>query len=84
MGTHPDIDHFGIFAQAARENRPEILTCDIEKARVSASFCLLADIAYRLNRDLKFDPRTERFHDAEANAMLTREYRKPFEVPEKV
>ena len=44
----------------------------------------MADIAYRLNRDLKFDTGTERFHDSEANAMLTREYRKPFEVPAKV
>lgn len=80
----PDIDHFGIFAQAVRENKPEILTCDIEEARVSANYCLMADIAYRLNRDLKFDPATERFDDAEANAMLSRRYREPFVVPEKV
>ncbi len=84
MGAHPDIDHYGIFVQAVRENRPEILTCDIEEARLSATFCLLADIAYRLDRDLKFDPHKERFADADANAMLTREYRKPFVVPEKV
>ncbi len=85
MGTEPDIDHYGIFARAVRENKPELLTCDVEEARVSATYCLLADIAYRLGRDLKFDPHTERFiGDAEANAMLTRNYRKPFIVPEHV
>jgi predicted dehydrogenase len=86
MGTKPDIDHFGIFAQAIRENKPEILTCDVEESRISATYCLIADIAYRLNRDLKFDPQTERFPgDDEANTMLRRaEYRKPFTVPERV
>jgi hypothetical protein len=34
---------------------------------------------------LNFDPKTERYTgDAEANAMLTRNYRAPFVVPEKV
>jgi hypothetical protein len=80
----PDIDHFGIFARAARENRPEILTCDIEESRISANLCLMADIAYRLRRDLAFDPKKEQFADSAANAMRTREYRKPYSVPEKV
>jgi len=80
----PDIDHMGIVIDAIRQNKPEILTCDLEECRISANYCLLADIAYRLNRDLKFDPKTERFEDADANAMLSRKYRKPFVVPEKV
>ena len=34
---------------------------------------------------LKMDPQTERFtNNSAANAMLTRKYRKPFVVPEKV
>jgi len=85
MGTKPDFDHYGIFAQAVRENKPEMVTCPIEEARISATFCLLSDISYRLKRDLKFDTKTERFPgDDEANAMLTRAYRKPYAVPEKV
>jgi predicted dehydrogenase len=40
---------------------------------------------YRLGRRLTIDPKTETFvGDKEADAMLTREYRKGFEVPEKV
>ena len=39
---------------------------------------------YQLGRVLNFDPQTERFDDDEANALLTRAYRKPFAVPERV
>jgi len=45
----------------------------------------LANIAYRTGRTLNFDPQTERFHsDDEANRLLTRPYRQPYVVPEKV
>jgi hypothetical protein len=45
----------------------------------------LGNIAYRLGRTLTFDPATLRFSgDAEANAMLTREYRAPYGVPDRV
>jgi predicted dehydrogenase len=41
--------------------------------------------SYRVGRKLELDPKTERFvNDAEANRMLTRVYRKPFVVPEKI
>ncbi|HCK72541.1 MAG TPA: gfo/Idh/MocA family oxidoreductase, partial [Planctomycetaceae bacterium] len=45
----------------------------------------LADTTYMVGRDLKFNPETEQFDgDDDANALLTRNYRKPFVVPEKV
>jgi hypothetical protein len=45
----------------------------------------LANISYRVNRKLNFDAKSQKFqNDAEANKMLTREYRKPYVVPEKV
>lgn len=45
----------------------------------------LAENTYQLGRTLTFNPKTERFdNDEEANALLTRKYRKPFEVPELV
>jgi hypothetical protein len=45
----------------------------------------LGNISYRLGRQLQFDPEKERFvGDEQANAMLTRKYRFPFVLPEKV
>jgi Oxidoreductase family, C-terminal alpha/beta domain len=45
----------------------------------------LANVSYRLGRELKFDGKNEKFvDDTEADRMLTREYRKPYVVPEKV
>jgi predicted dehydrogenase len=45
----------------------------------------IAKISYRIGTRLEFDPKTETFTDSkEANALLTREYRQGFEVPEKV
>ena len=40
---------------------------------------------YQVGMKLAFDPKAEKFvANKEADAMLTREYRKGFEVPEKV
>jgi len=45
----------------------------------------LEETTYRLGRWLELDPETEKFvNDPEANALLTRPYRKPFVVPERV
>jgi hypothetical protein len=47
--------------------------------------CHLANISYRLGRELRFDPARRRFTgDEEADRMLAREYRKPFVMPERV
>ena len=43
----------------------------------------LENTEYALGKKLAFDPKTERFADEKANALLTREYRKGFEVPAK-
>ena len=45
----------------------------------------LSETPYRLGRVLAFDPAAERFvGDAEANALLRRPHRPPFNIPEKV
>jgi hypothetical protein len=46
----------------------------------------LANISYRLGRELHFNGSAEKFvNDTEADAMLTRkEYRKPYILPDKV
>ncbi|HUR39084.1 MAG TPA: gfo/Idh/MocA family oxidoreductase, partial [Planctomycetota bacterium] len=43
----------------------------------------LSKTQVRIGRTLSFDPKAEKFvNDAEADKLLTREYRKPFVVPE--
>jgi hypothetical protein len=57
----------------------------VETAHLSSGLAHLGNIAFRLGRQLKFDPKTEKFvDDADADAMLTRKYREPFVVPETV
>ncbi len=78
-------DHFANFLAAVKARDPKLLNADIEQGHLSSAYCHLGNIAYRLGRKLKVDPSTESFvDDPEANAMLTREYRAPFVVPEKV
>jgi len=73
------------FHDVVRSRRTSDLLAPIEYGHTGAALCHLANISYRLGRSLKFDPKTETFpNDAEANALLTREYRKPFVVPEQV
>ena len=45
----------------------------------------MANIAYRTGDGLEFDAKTERFiGNAGANDLLTRDYREPWVVPDKV
>jgi predicted dehydrogenase len=78
-------DHFLNFIEAVRARDPKLLTAEIEEGHLSSSLCHLANISYRLEKTLTFDPKTETFPgDQEANALLTRNYRPPFVVPELV
>jgi len=70
------------FIAAVRSRKIEDLGVDIEDGHQSSALCHLGNIAYRLGRTVKFDPKTETFPgDAEANAMLSRDDRPPFVVP---
>jgi predicted dehydrogenase len=78
-------DHFANFLQAVRSRKREELHAEIEEGHLSATLCHLANMSYRVGRTLEFDPKTESCKgDDAANALLTREYRKPFVVPESV
>jgi predicted dehydrogenase len=73
---------FEHFLRAVRSRNPADLPVSPLEAHYSCAHCHLGNIAYRLGRSLDFDPKTERFKDAEANNFLKREYRKGFEVPQ--
>jgi predicted dehydrogenase len=77
--------HMDNFAKGCRSRDYKDLTADVEIGVISANLCHLANISYRLKRRLDFDPAKWAFkNDAEANRMLTRKYRAPYVVPEKV
>jgi predicted dehydrogenase len=78
----PNLDHFANFAEAVRARDPKLLHAEIEQTAISTALCHLGNISYRLNRELRFDPQAMNFpNDAEANALLTRNYRAPYAVP---
>jgi predicted dehydrogenase len=55
---------------------------DVEIGRLSTTLCHLGNISYHLGRDVHFDPHTETFgEDREANKLLMKEYRQPYELP---
>jgi predicted dehydrogenase len=77
--------HFANFIRALRSGKREDLTCDIETGFMSTALPHLANISYRLGRTLTFDGPKERFvGDRQADKMLTRKYRKPYVVPDRV
>jgi predicted dehydrogenase len=58
-------------------------TCDIEIAHRSTNTCHLGNISYKLGRKLEWDADNETFkNDSEANALLKREPRKGYELPQ--
>ena len=78
-------DHYLNFIQAVRAHDKSILNAPVETAHLSSALAHLGNIAYRTGRTLNFDPKSERFvNDEEANALLTRQPRPPYVVPDKV
>jgi predicted dehydrogenase len=77
--------HWANFLDAIRSGKKEDLHCDINEGFYSSTLPLLANISYRLGRELRFMGAYEKFaNDPEADTMLSRAYRKPYVVPEEV
>lgn len=82
---HEGGNHFLNFIEAVRSRKRESLNAEIEEGAISTTLVHLANISYRLGRELHFDADSYScVGDKEANEMFTRHYRKPFVVPEKV
>jgi hypothetical protein len=78
-------EHWANFIAAVRSRKREDLNAEVEEGALSCNLMHLANISYRLGRTLHWDAKTLTvIDDAEANKMLTREYRAPFVVPKKV
>jgi predicted dehydrogenase len=77
--------HMKNFLDAVKSRDYKSLHAEIEMGARSAAFCHLANIAYRTGRVLKLDGKTgHAIGDNEASALMTRNYRKGYVVPEKV
>ena len=77
--------HFQNFIDAVKANDPMKLTAEIEEGHMSSCLAHLANISYRLGRELTFDSHAEQFeNDPVANEYLTRDYRAPYVVPDKI
>ena len=72
-------DHVNNFLECVRSRKEP--NAPAEVAHLSCALTHLGNIAYRVGRVLKFDPKTETIAgDREANALLTKEYRKPWDL----
>jgi predicted dehydrogenase len=78
-------DHYKNFIDAIVANNQDLAMGNIREGFYSCALMHLGNIAYRLGRTLEFDPVKMKFiNDPQADALLTRQYRSPFVVPEKV
>jgi predicted dehydrogenase len=78
-------EHYANFIDAIRSGSDYSLNCDIREGHYSSALPILANISYRLKRDLNFMGDYEKFaNDPEADLMLTRNYRPPYVVPNEV
>ncbi|MHA8053477.1 Gfo/Idh/MocA family protein [Aquirufa sp. OSTEICH-129A] len=71
-------NHYTDFIQAIRNRTMPI--CDVEIGHRTASVCNIGNIAYALNKSLEWNPKTEKFNDAEANALLGRKLNKTWGI----
>jgi hypothetical protein len=79
------LNHFTNFIDCVRSRKWQDLNADILEGHLSTSLCHLGNIACRLKRSLRFIPHAESFiNDAEADTYLTKSYRSPYDLPEKV
>jgi predicted dehydrogenase len=74
--------HYQNFADAIRAGNPKLLACDILEGHLSSTLPHLGNISYLVKHDLTFDGKAERFvDDKKADELLTRDYRKGFDIP---
>ena len=80
-GQHGYAEHMAQFLGAVRQRTPTKASADV--AHRSCALVHLGEIAYRTRGRLDFDPLAGRFVNCdEANALLTKQYRAPYVLPE--
>lgn len=69
-------NHYQDWTNAIRKRTKPI--ADVEIGHRTATICNAVNIAYELQRPLKWDPKKERFDDQYANMMISRPFREPW------
>lgn len=70
--------HVGNFLRCIKTRQETI--CSPEKSHRATTIGHIANICLRLGRELNWDPKTERFDDADANRMISRAMRSPWRL----
>ena len=82
MPPEVEFAHFQNFIDAVRSGNLKTLACDGLEGHYTSTLPHLGNISYLVKRELTFDGQREAFvDDKKADALLTREYRKGFEIP---
>jgi len=77
--------HFANFIDAVRAGDHTLLNCDVLEGHMSSVLPHLGNIAYRVGETLEFNGEFEKFTgNDEANMLITRKYRYPYVIPDKV
>lgn len=71
-------NHYKDFLSAIRKRSMPV--CDVEIGHRTSSVCNIGNIAYALNKSLAWNPKTEQFNDASANALLGRKLNKTWGI----
>ena len=74
---HSD-NHYTDFLDAIKSRKQPIV--DVETGHRSATVCNIGNIAIETGKALKWDPRTEKFNDGEANKLIGRKMKKEWAV----
>jgi predicted dehydrogenase len=77
--------HMKNFLDAIRARDHKVLHADVAIGARSAAFVHLANISYRVGRELRLSQSNGRaIGDEQANGLMTRDYREPYVVPQQV
>ncbi|MBI4905357.1 MAG: Gfo/Idh/MocA family oxidoreductase [Acidobacteria bacterium] len=79
--TAPHMDNF---LKAVKSRKREELTAEVAVNALASAYCHMANISYRTGKKLNWDATRMKFGEAQADALITRNYRAPYVVPEKV
>ncbi len=73
-------DHKFDFIDAVKKRRAPI--ADISQGQISAGIAILGNVAYLADEKIRYNPETDQLDDSDKDELLTREYRRGYELPE--